>query len=162
RCELLLALGSAQMKAGDVPQARSSFLQAARVAQNAEVPALLTRAALGFEKIGVEVGKVDQPLVTLLEDTLHVLGEADSGERARYMRGRVERLADLLELGEMRVVDLELETYLSLAQTLRQPRYLWYGQLMRATRALMEGQFTEGERLIQQAFHLGQRVQPET
>ena len=240
RGELLLALGSAQMKAGDVPQARSTFLQAARVAQSAEAPALLTHVALRFEKIGVEVGKVDQPLVTLLEDTLHVLGEADSAERARVlarlalelsyagtatarratlsqhavamarrvgdptalaavlhtrlldlwgpgalqerlatttemiqlaeatgdrerqMRGRVERLADLLELGDMRVVDLELAAYLSLAQTLRQPRYLWYGQLIRTTRALMEGQFAEGERLAQQAFHLGQRVQPET
>jgi tetratricopeptide (TPR) repeat protein len=240
RCELLLVLGSAQMKAGDAPQARSTFLQAAHVAQNAEAPALLTRAALGFEKIGVEVGKVDQPLVTLLEDTLHVLGEADSAERARVlarlalelsyagtsttrratlsqhavamarrvgdptalaaalhtrlldlwgpgalqerlttttemiqlaeatgdrerqMRGRVERLADLLELGEIRVVDMELNTYLSLAQTLRQPRYLWYGQLMRTTRALMEGQFAEGEHLAQQALSLGQRVQPET
>jgi tetratricopeptide (TPR) repeat protein len=240
RCELLLALGSAQMKAGDAPQARSTFLQAARIAQSAEAPALLTRAALEFEKIGVEVGKVDQALVTLLEDTLHVLGEADSAERARVlarlalelsyagtstarratlsqqavamarrvgdptalaaalhtrlldlwgpgalqerlatttemiqwaeatgdrerqMRGRVERLADLLELGEIRVVDLELEAYLSLAQTLRQPRYLWYGQLLRTTRALMEGQFAEGERLVQQALHLGQRVQPET
>jgi tetratricopeptide (TPR) repeat protein len=240
RCELLLALGSAQMKAGDAPQARSTFLQAAHIAQSAEAPALLTRAALEFEKIGVEVGKVDQVLVILLEDTLHVLGEADSAERARVlarlalelsyagtstarratlsqqavtmarrvgdptalaaalhtrlldlwgpgalqerldtttemiqwaeatgdrerqMRGRVERLADLLELGEIRQVDLELEAYLSLAQTLRQPRYLWYGQLMRTTRALMEGQFVEGERLAQQALHLGQRVQPET
>jgi tetratricopeptide (TPR) repeat protein len=240
RCELLLALGSAQMKAGDAPQARSTFLQAARLAQSAEAPALLTRAALEFEKIGVEVGKVDQALIALLEDTLHLLGEADSAERARVlarlalelsyagtasarratlsqqavamarrvgdpaalaaalhtrlldlwgpgglqerlatttemiqwaeatgdrerqMRGRVERLADLLELGEIRQVDLELEAYLSLAQTLRQPRYLWYGQLMRTTRALMEGQFAAGERLAQQALHLGQRVQPET
>ena len=240
RCELLLALGSAQMKAGDVPQARSTFLQAAGVAQSAEAPVLLTRAALGFEKIGVEVGKVDQVLVTLLEDTLHVLGEVDSaecarvlarlalelsyagtstarratlsqhavtmarrvgdptalaaalhtrlldlwgpgalqerlatttemiqlaeatGDRERQMRGRVERLADLLELGERRVVDMELDAYLSLAQTLRQPRYLWYGQLMQTTLALMEGRFAEGEQLAQQALHLGQRVQPET
>jgi tetratricopeptide (TPR) repeat protein len=240
QCELRLALGSAQLKAGDAPQARSTFLQAARLAQSAAAPALLTRAALGFEKIGVEVGKVDQALVTLLEDTLHILGEADSAERARvlarlalelsyagtstvrratlsqqavamarrigdptalaatlhtrlldlwgpgalqerlatttemiqlaevagdherHMRGRVERLADLLELSEMRTVDLELAAYLTLAQTLRQPRYLWYGQLMRTTRALMEGQFAEGERLAQQALHLGQRVQPET
>src|SRR5262249_8194434 len=158
----------------------------ARLAQSAEAPELLTRAALGFENIGVEVGKVDQPLVTLLEDTLRVLGEMDSPERARllarlalelsyagtattrrgtlsqhavamarrvgdpralaaalhtrlldlwgpgalqerldttteilqlakatgdherHMRGRVERLADLWELGDMRVVDLEL------------------------------------------------------
>jgi tetratricopeptide (TPR) repeat protein len=240
RCELLLALGSAQMKAGDAPQARTTFLQAARIAQSAEAPALLTRAALGFEKIGVEIGKVDQSLVTLLEDTLRVLGEADSAERARVlarlarelsyagtaiarratfsqqavamarrvgdptalaealhtrlldlwgpgalqerlatttemiqlaevigdherqMRGRVERLADLFELGEMRTVDLELDAYLSLAQTLRQPRYLWYGQLMRTTRAVIEGRFAEGEHLAQQALHLGQRVQPES
>jgi tetratricopeptide (TPR) repeat protein len=238
RCELLLALGSAQLKAGDAPQARATFLQAARIAQSAEAPALLTRATLGFEKIGVEIGKVDQALVTLLEDTLRVLGEADSAERARVMarlarelsyagtatarratfsqhavamarhvgdpealaealhtrlldlwgpgalqerlatttemiqlaeaigdherqmRGRVERLADLLELGEIRAVDMELEAYLSLAQTLRQPRYLWYGQLMRTTRALMEGRFAEAEQLAQQALHLGQRVQP--
>ena len=240
RCELLLALGSAQMKAGDALQARATFLQAARVAHSIETPALLTRAALSFEKIGVEVGKVDQSLVTLLEDTLRVLGEADSAERARVlarlalelsyagtatarratlsqdavamarrvgdsaalaaalhtrlldlwgpgalqerlatttemiqlaeatgdserqMRGRVERLADLLELGEIRTVDMELDAYLSLAQTLRQPRYLWYGQLMRTTRALMEGRFAEGEQLAQQALHLGQRAHPET
>ena len=240
RCELLLALGSAQMKAGDARQARTTFLQAAHLAQSAEAPALLTRAALGFEKIGVEVGKVDQPLVALLQDTLRVLGESDSAERARVlarlalelsyagtatarrvtfsqhavamarrigdpaalaaalhtrlldlwgpgalqerlatttemiqlaevigdherqMRGRVERLADLLELGEMRTVDMELDVYLSLAQTLRQPRYLWYGQLMRTTRAMMEGQFAEGERLAQQALHLGQRAHPGT
>jgi tetratricopeptide (TPR) repeat protein len=89
------------------------------------------------------------------------LAEA-TGDRERHMRGQVERLADLLELGEMRTVDLELAAYLTLAQTLRQPRYLWYGQLMRTTRALMEGRFAEGERLAQQALHLGQRVQPET
>src|SRR5262249_39327653 len=76
--------------------------------------------------------------------------------------GRGERLADLLELGEIRTVDLELDAYLSLAQTLRQPRYLWYGQLIRTTRAFIEGQFAEGEQLPQQALHLGQRVQSES
>jgi tetratricopeptide (TPR) repeat protein len=240
RCELLLALGSAQMKAGDVPLARATFLQAARMAQSIAEPALLTRAVLGFEKMGVEVGQVDHELLTLLEDTLRVLGEADSaeharviarlalelahahaatarrtmlsqhavamarrvgdpmalaaalqarrqdlwgpgalgerlaittemiqladvtGDRERYMRGQVERLADLLELGDMRVVEREREAYLTLAQTSRQPRYLWYGQLMRTTQALLAGQFAEGERLAQQALQLGQRVQPET
>ena len=104
-------------------------------------------------------GALQERLATTTE--MIQLAEA-TGDRERQMRGRVERLADLLELGEMRTVDLELDAYLSLAQTLRQPRYLWYGQLMRTTRALMEGQFAEGEQLAQQALHLGQRVQPET
>ena len=208
RCELLLALGSAQMKAGDVPQLRSTFLGKAMLPEAAGALALLTRAALGVCTC-VEVG-VDQALVTLLEDTLYVLGEADSAERAassarlalelyagistarratlsqhavamarrfgdptalaaalhtrrldlqpgrppgapghhlqmlqlaettgdreRYMGARtVERPADLLELGEMRTVDLELAAYLTLAQALRQPRYLWCGSPVRMT-----------------------------
>ena len=89
-------------------------------------------------------GVLQERLTTTTE--MIQLAEA-TGDRERQMRGRVERLADLLELGEMRVVDMELDAYLSLAQTLRQPRYLWYGQLMQTTLALMEGRFAEGEQL---------------
>ena len=81
RCELLLALGSAQMKAGDVPQARSTFCKRHALPEAAGALALAYPRGVGV-CTGVEVGKVDQALVTLLEDTLYVLGEADSAERA--------------------------------------------------------------------------------
>jgi hypothetical protein len=209
RCELLLALGRAQTQAGDVPQARDTLLRLADTARRASAPELLARASLGFEKVGVEVGLVDQPLVALLEEALRALGEGDSalrarvlarlaqelvfstaaarrvalsrqavsmarqvgdltalaaavGDRERAMRGRIERIADLLQLGMLPVVDAEIDTYLHLAEELRQPRYLWYGQVVRTTRVLLAGRFEDGEHLAQQAFAIGQRVQPQT
>ena len=57
RCELLLALGSAQMKAGDVPQARSSFLQAARVAQMHRPRRCLPALRWGLKKLASKWGR---------------------------------------------------------------------------------------------------------
>ncbi len=242
RCELLLALGGAQMKAGeDVAGARETLFQAAATARCGGTPQLLAHVALGFDKLGVEIGSVDQPLVTLLEEALEALppeedsevrarvlarladellyavpcsgrrnllsqqavaiarrigspgalaaalhsrrhdlwgpGEAKerlgavnemirlaeaAGDRERAMRGRIERIADLLELGEIPAVDQELDAYLRMAEELRQPRYLWYGRLIRATRALLDGRFEDGEGWARQAFSLGHRVQPRT
>ena len=242
RSELLLALGGAQMRAGeDVASARETLFRAAAAARCAGLPELLARVALGFEKLGVEIGSVDQPLISLLEEALNRLPAEDdselrarilarlalellysvrcserrnrlsqeavaiarridapaalaaalqsrrvdlwgpgqaqerldavteliglaetSGDRERAMRGRFERIADLLQLGEMRAVDVELDAYLRMADELRQPRYLWYGHLIRATRALLDGRFDEAERWAREAFLLGQRVQPRT
>ena len=92
RCELLLALGRAQTQAGDVLQARDTLLRAADTARRASAPELLARASLGFEKVGIEVGLVDQPLVTLLEETLRALGEGDSALRARVLAHLAQEL----------------------------------------------------------------------
>ena len=240
RCEVLLALGDAQAKAGDTPQARRTLFRAADAARSVEAPELFARAALGFENLGIEVGLVDQPLVTLLEEALSVLGDEASalrarllallarqlyfsaasatrraalsrqavamarrigdttalmaaldsqrldlwrpedvqerlrsttevvrlaeaaGDRERAMRGRIDRIADLLELGDVPTVEVEIDTYVQLAEELRQPRYLWKGQVVRAMRALMAGRFEEGECLAQQALAIGQRIQSQT
>ena len=92
RCELLLALCGAQTKAGDLHQARETLLQAAHIARQVGAPALLARAALGLETVGVEVGLVDQPLVRLLEEALDALGDEDSALRARVMARLAQEL----------------------------------------------------------------------
>ncbi|HEY7496600.1 MAG TPA: AAA family ATPase, partial [Candidatus Tectomicrobia bacterium] len=237
RCELLLALCGAQTKAGDVLQARQTLLRAANTARHVGAPALLARAALGLETVGVEVGLVDQPLVTLLEEALEALGDGDSalrarvlarlaqelyfsasavarramlsqqavamaqrvgdptalaaaldsrrldlwgpgdvqdrlamatetirlaeaaGDRERAMHCRNDRITDLLELGDMPAVEVEIDTYVRLAENLRQPRYVWSGLTFRGMRLLMEGRFADGQRLIEEAWALGQSVQ---
>ena len=85
RCELLLALGEAQARAGDVPAARESFRRAADLARKLSAPEQLARAALGFGgPRGVfDVG--DAFLVSLLEEALDALGERDSALRARVL-----------------------------------------------------------------------------
>src|SRR5881628_1872507 len=90
RCELLLARGGAQWKAGDGPGARETFRQAAEIARRVGDPALLARSALGFAGEGsrllwVRSGFVDQSRVALLEEALDGLGERDPGLRARLL-----------------------------------------------------------------------------
>ena len=87
RCELLLALGEAQMSAGDTPAGRETFQRAAEIANKLGAPELLARAALGFGSgfVVVEMGRVDDFLVALLEQALNALGGEDSAPRARVL-----------------------------------------------------------------------------
>ena len=84
------------------------------------------------------------------------------GEREMALRGHFRRLREFLELGDLRAVDAELETYGRLATELRQPRYLWLEPFGRSTRAFLEGRFEECERLARHALEIGQRAQDET
>src|SRR5438094_1755941 len=88
RCELLLARGGAQWKAGDGPGARETFRQAADIARRIGDAPLLAGSALGFAGEGsrllwVRSGVIDQPRIELLEEALHRLGDGDPGLRAR-------------------------------------------------------------------------------
>jgi eukaryotic-like serine/threonine-protein kinase len=90
RCELLLARGGAQWKAGDGPGARETFRQAADIARRIGDAPLLARSALGFAGEGsrllwVRSGVVDQPRIELLEEALGGLGDGDPGLRARLL-----------------------------------------------------------------------------
>jgi tetratricopeptide (TPR) repeat protein len=86
RCELLLCLGDAQARAGDVPTAQETFLQAADVARKRALSEQFARAALGYGGRFVwEAARGDTRLVPLLEQALEALGERDSPLRARLL-----------------------------------------------------------------------------
>src|SRR5438552_2358829 len=132
RCELLLARGGAQWKAGDGPAARETFRQAADLARRIGDAPLLARSALGFAGEGsrllwVRSGVIDQPRIELLEEALHRLGDGDPGLRARLLA----RLAINLywDPQPARVLALSEEA-LALARQLGDP-----GQLAAALRA---------------------------
>ena len=65
--------------------------------------------------------------------------------------GRVWRLIDLLESGEMTVLDEELAAFAQLTVALRQPFYQWWVAVFQAMRALLEGRFGEAEHLAHRA-----------
>ena len=85
RCELLLRLGTAQARAGNLQQAKDSCLQAAEIARKLGAPEQLARAALGFGERQVEGGLVNQQLVALLHEALDSLSPQDSPLRARLL-----------------------------------------------------------------------------
>ena len=88
RCELLLALGDVQWRAGDTPRARESFQRAAEIARQRERPEDLARAALGY---GTGLGgfglteRADEALVGLLREALDALPPEDGELRVRAM-----------------------------------------------------------------------------
>jgi DNA-binding CsgD family transcriptional regulator len=87
RCDLLLALGNAQICAGATDDARQTFLRAAGLARKLESPERLARAALGYGAGmgGFELGRVDDGLVTLLREARKALGEQDGPLLARVL-----------------------------------------------------------------------------
>ena len=90
RCELLLRLGDAQWRAGDVPAGRQSFETATDLARRLGDGELLARAALGYvTALGgfllyarFEVGATG---AGLLEEAAAALPEGDSALRARVL-----------------------------------------------------------------------------
>jgi tetratricopeptide (TPR) repeat protein len=85
RCELLLRLGAARVRAGRYPEAKEVYLQAAEIARRLGSPDRLARAALGFGEPQVEGGHVNRQLVALLREALAALSPEDSPLRARLL-----------------------------------------------------------------------------
>jgi DNA-binding CsgD family transcriptional regulator len=93
RCKLLVALGEAQRKAGDVPQAMATFQRAADLARSLGLPQDLAQAALGFEETTWRPGLPGGAAALLLEEAFRALGEGDSLLKARVLGSRARALA---------------------------------------------------------------------
>jgi tetratricopeptide (TPR) repeat protein len=84
RCELLIALGDAERKAGEPAGAEETLLEAAGIARRMEAPEQFARAAVGIA--GYEgQGALDPARIGLLEEALTRLGEEDSLLRVRVL-----------------------------------------------------------------------------
>lgn len=82
RCELLVALGEAHLRAGNAIRAREICADAALVARGLGAGELLARAALTFGGIPIGPGIVDPELIGLLEESRRLLGAQPSALRA--------------------------------------------------------------------------------
>jgi len=96
RCELLIALGDAEWKAGEPEGSQRTLLEAADIARRTDAPEQFARAALG---IGGREG-MPAALVGLLEEALVRVGEEDSPLRVRVLA----RLAEASHLEEKGVL----------------------------------------------------------
>ncbi len=103
RCDLLLALGGAQSRAGD-PAAGATFAAAAEEARRERLPGWLAEAALGFAAVHVQASTIDREAIALLEEALEAVDEPDSAlgaqllarlANALHFAGQPERVDDL-------------------------------------------------------------------
>jgi tetratricopeptide (TPR) repeat protein len=95
RCELLLGLGEAEMRAGNAAAAKSALLMAAAIARRLGLARELARAAAGYggRIVWARAGD-DTQLVPLLEEGLAALGEEDVELRARLLARLAGALRD--------------------------------------------------------------------
>lgn len=86
RCDLLLALGEAEGRAGNSESAKAAFLAAAELARRIGLSHSLARAAAGYggRIVWARPGQ-DHRLVPLLEEGLAALGEEDLDLRVRLL-----------------------------------------------------------------------------
>ena len=93
--ELVLSLGEALARAGDMPRAKDAFLRAASLARAAGEATLLAAAALGYGGRTVwSRASGDPVLVPLLEEALAGLDEGESRLRARILARTAGALRD--------------------------------------------------------------------
>jgi DNA-binding CsgD family transcriptional regulator/transcriptional regulator with XRE-family HTH domain len=83
--ELVLRLGEAQRRAGNIPRARETFQNAAEIARHRNLPEHLARAALGVSGGIVLVGRDDEAARTLLDEASKLLGTDDSALKAECL-----------------------------------------------------------------------------
>ena len=86
RCELLLALGDAEARAGDGPASKHAFRKAAELAERLGLAEQLAHAALGYGgRFAWARARADPALVPLLERALEATGEEDIRTRVRLL-----------------------------------------------------------------------------
>jgi len=95
RCELLLSLGEAEIRAGNSPTAKKAFRDAAIMARRLSLPRELARAAAGYggRVVWARAGDDDR-LVPLLEEALTALADDDVELRARLLARLAGALRD--------------------------------------------------------------------
>ena len=94
-CVLNLELGESLSRAGDLAQARDAFLRAAAIARSLGDAEALAAAALGYGgRIVWARPAGDRLVVSLLEEALGMLGEADSPVRTRLLARLAGALRD--------------------------------------------------------------------
>src|SRR5215216_6001505 len=87
RCQLLLALGGAEAKSARVADAREAFEKAADSARRLGNTDSLVGAAIGIAMMS-DAGRLDEKLLTLLDETLEKIGPERTARRAALLSAK--------------------------------------------------------------------------
>lgn len=87
RCDILMALGDAAWKSGDVADSQAAYRRAVGIARRMNDRQRLGRAALGYANY-LEIGTVREDIVDMLDEGLKAVGKEDSALRALLLARR--------------------------------------------------------------------------
>ncbi len=84
-----------------------------------------------------------------------------TGDPELELQGAGWTIIDLMELGDIDGVDIQIAAASKLAEALHRPIWLWWTSLFRGARAQLDGRFDDAERIAQETLAIGQRGQAE-
>jgi DNA-binding CsgD family transcriptional regulator len=159
RARVLAGLASALSFTGVRERAAAVAHESIAMARRLNDPPALAAALLGYlqafqgqpEKIMERLACASE-MVRLAEKT---------GDRELAAEGVGWHAFELIKLGDIQALDVQLATHTRLAQEVQQPHYIYRSMWYQTMRALLDGRFAEGERLAQQALAIGQHLQSE-
>src|SRR4051794_31090249 len=101
-----------------------------------------------------------------VEERLEVAAELrrvaeETGDPELELQGAGWTIIDLMELGDIQGVDIQIAAASKLAEALHRPIWLWWTSLFRGARAALAGDFDAAEQLAQETLAIGQRGQAE-
>ncbi len=101
-----------------------------------------------------------------VEERLEVAAELrrvaeETGDPELELQGAGWTIIDLMELGDIQGVDIQIAAASKLAEALHRPIWLWWTSLFRGARVALAGDFDAAERLAQDTLAIGQRGQAE-
>lgn len=77
------------------------------------------------------------------------------GDTSLALRAHTDRILAMFELGDPAALDIEIPQLGRYAEALGEPRYVWLARHLLALTHSVRGNFTEAERLAQEAYELG-------
>jgi transcriptional regulator with XRE-family HTH domain/tetratricopeptide (TPR) repeat protein len=155
RARLLVGLSRALLDSGEQEELLNTVNQAVRIARQIEDPLALYESLLTKVNLDRRPEKTTERLALVQE----LIFTAESlGDQERLADGLDAYIYDLLELGQIELVDKLIEIQRQIAHELKQPFQMHIAAVFQTMRAIMRGEFEHAERLAKEAANLSQQI----
>jgi class 3 adenylate cyclase/tetratricopeptide (TPR) repeat protein len=159
KAKALGGLGRYLGATGDPQKAKVYAPQAVEMARRLGDPELISYSLVGMLYTLVGPEHVEQRLAIATE-MLNLAQAANA--TLELIDGLFWRGYSLLELGDASAADVEFDRWVRGLEETNEPLHLCFAAIMQAMRTFLRGRLEESERLAQQAFAIGQRMQTQT
>ncbi len=155
RVRLLVGLSRSLLASGEQDELRTTVDQAVRIARQIKDPLALCDAL----RITAQIDRRPESTTTRLAAVQEMIATAESiGDKERLADGLDLYIYDLLELGQIDLVDTCIGVHQQVAHEIKQPFQMHVSAVFQTMRAIMRGDFEEAEILAREAADLSQKI----
>ncbi|MGZ4296775.1 MAG: ATP-binding protein [Solirubrobacteraceae bacterium] len=135
-------------------QMEALSIEASEIAAELDEPQAIALAAAARRRAYWGPGNVERRLA---DSTLLLRAAREATDLELTLQGHAWLVVDLLEHGDRKGVEVQIEAFSAGAESLRQPLYLWNAAVWQAMLALLDGRLEEAEQLAAAAMSSGIR-----